>query len=36
MKIARRIENLPPYLFVEIINKINVKRAYSFGCQFEC
>jgi len=27
MKIARRIENLPPYLFVEIINKINEKRA---------
>jgi len=27
MKIARRIENLPPYLFVEIIKKINEKRA---------
>jgi len=27
MKMARRIENLPPYLFVEIINKINEKRA---------
>ena len=27
MKVARRIENLPPYLFVEIINKINEKRA---------
>ena len=27
MKMARRIENLPPYLFVEIIKKINEKRA---------
>ncbi len=27
MKMARRIENLPPYLFVEIINKINAKKA---------
>ena len=27
MKIARRIENLPPYLFVEIVQKINAKRA---------
>ncbi len=27
MKMARRIENLPPYLFVEIIRKINEKRA---------
>ncbi len=27
MNIARRIENLPPYPFVEIINKINEKRA---------
>ncbi len=27
MKMARRIENLPPYLFVEIINKINEKKA---------
>ena len=27
MRMARRIENLPPYLFVEIIKKINEKRA---------
>jgi len=27
MKMARRIENIPPYLFVGIINKINEKRA---------
>ncbi len=27
MKMARRVENLPPYPFVEIINKINEKRA---------
>ncbi len=27
MKIARRIENLPPYLFVEVIKKINAKKA---------
>ena len=27
MKIARRVENLPPYLFVEIIKKINEKKA---------
>ena len=27
MKVARRIENLPPYLFVEITKKIAAKRA---------
>ncbi len=27
MKIARRVENLPPYLFVEISKKIAEKRA---------
>ena len=27
MKMARRIENLPPYLFVEIVKKINAKKA---------
>jgi LL-diaminopimelate aminotransferase len=27
MKIARRIENLPPYLFVEVVKKINAKKA---------
>jgi len=27
MKMARRVENLPPYLFVEIVRKINEKRA---------
>jgi len=27
MKMARRIKNLPPYLYVEIIKKINEKRA---------
>jgi LL-diaminopimelate aminotransferase len=27
MKMSRRIENLPPYLFVEISNKIAEKKA---------
>ncbi len=27
MKVARRIENLPPYLFVEVVKKINAKKA---------
>ena len=27
MKVAKRIENLPPYLFVEITKKIAAKRA---------
>ena len=27
MKMARRVENLPPYLFVDIVKKINAKKA---------
>lgn len=27
MKVAKRIENLPPYLFVEVVKKINAKKA---------
>ncbi len=27
MKLAKRIENLPPYLFVEVVKKINAKKA---------